>query len=322
MSASQENVIHSLPPEPSAATVADAPGALVWIRPKTGWQALDLGELWRHRELVYFLAWRDVKVRYKQTLLGVAWAILQPVLMMLVFMAVFGRLTDPQSLGEHYGLFVFAGLVPWTFFATAVSAAGQSVVASERLVTKVYFPRLAIPLAAVLAAVVDFALAGAVLALLCAWYGVGPGWSILLLPLASVSMALAAFGFGSLFAALNVAYRDVRHALPFVVQLWLLATPLVYLPPAAATESPSMAASQQPAASTGTASTLGSVRSASAGWLSINPLNGLIALFRASVLGGPLPWASIAWSLVSVPAVLALACYYFRRVEDSFADVI
>ncbi|HUY31714.1 MAG TPA: ABC transporter permease [Pirellulales bacterium] len=267
---------------------------LTVVGPRAGWRPLDLAELWRYRELLFFLAWRDVKVRYKQTLLGAAWAVLQPTLMMIVFTLVLGRLERTGTSDIAYPVLVYAGLLPWTFFANALANAGQSVVQAERLITKVYFPRLAVPLAAVVAAVVDFALAALVMAVLVAYYGgVTPSWTMVLLPAFALLILLAAVGVGTLLAALNVAYRDVRHALPFLIQLWLFATPSVYLPQAD-----------------------------TAGWLEINPLNGLISGFRAAALGQPIPWPRLAYPALAVAVLLAVGITYFRRVEDSFADVI
>ncbi len=264
------------------------------IGPRAGWQPLELAELWHFRELLFFLAWRDVKVRYKQTLLGAAWAILQPTLMMVVFTLVLGRLHSPAAGDVKYPGLGYAGLLPWTFFASAVTNASQSVVQAERLITKVYFPRLAIPLAAVGAALVDFALAALVMAGLVAYYGGATlSWTMALLPVFALAMLLAAVGIGSLLAALNVAYRDVRHALPFLIQLWLFATPSIYLP-----------------------------QVDTAGWLEINPLNGLISGFRAAALGQPIPWLRLAYPALAVAVALAVGITYFRRVEDSFADVI
>jgi lipopolysaccharide transport system permease protein len=204
------------------------------IQPPCGWQLINVGELWRFRELLYFLAWRDVKIRYKQTALGAAWAVLQPLLMMVVFTLFFGRLAGVPSCGTPYPLFAYAGLLPWVFFSTAIAAAGNSVVQSERLITKIYFPRLAIPFAAVEAAVVDFIIAFGLLIVLMVYYGVAPDAGLLLVPAIFGMILLAALGVGTLLAALNVAYRDFRYVIPFLVQLWMFATPTVYMQPAAA----------------------------------------------------------------------------------------
>jgi lipopolysaccharide transport system permease protein len=288
---------------PAAATVEAPPAPeppLTVIRPPRGWQLINLRELWQFRDLLYFLTWRDVKVRYKQTLLGAAWAILQPALMMVVFTVFFGNLAKVSSGGIDYPLFVYAGLLPWTFFATAVANAGNSVVGSERLITKIYFPRLAIPFTAVAAAVVDFVLAFGLLLILMLSYGAVPTAAVLLAPLFFALILLAALGVGTLLAALNVAYRDFRYVIPFLVQLWMFATPSVYM-------------------------ALGD-GGASGGWLptllALNPLTGLIAAFRGATLGGAIPWDQVAVSSVSVVVLFVAGCLYFRKVEDGFADII
>lgn len=273
------------------------------IEPSLGWQPLRFGELWKHRELVYFLAWRDVKVRYKQTLLGAAWAVLQPLLMMLVFTLFLGRLAGVQTPSTPYPLFVFAGLLPWNFFATAIAAASQSVVGSERLITKVYFPRLAVPFAAVAAALVDFVVALVLLGALLWWYGVEPSWTWLAAPLAMAFVAVAALGVGSLLAALNVAYRDFRYVVPFLVQFWMFATPTIYLPITPATAA-------------------GALSPAATWLLYANPLTALVALFRAALLGESLPWVWAAPAAAASLLGFLGACFVFRRIEQSFADVI
>jgi lipopolysaccharide transport system permease protein len=268
------------------------------LRPATGWQFLNLRELWQFRELILQLAWRDVKVRYKQTILGVAWAVLQPALMMVVFTLCFSRMGGLPSGDVPYPLFVYAGLLPWMFFASAVTNAGNSVVGSERLITKVYFPRLAIPFAAVFTAGVDFLVALGLLALLMLGYGFAGGTSLLLVPLFLALIAVAAMGVGTLLAALTVAYRDFRYAAPFVVQLWMFATPAVYMQPE------------------GDAS--GGLRAL----LALNPMMGLIGGFRAAALGGPIPWSQVAAAALLVGLAFCVGCLYFRKVEDRFADII
>jgi lipopolysaccharide transport system permease protein len=268
------------------------------IEPAGGWQWPNLRELWRHRELLFFLAWRDVKVRYKQTALGAAWAVLQPALLMAVFTLVFSRLGGASSGDVPYPLFALAGLLPWIFFATAVTSAANSVVGSERLITKIYFPRLAIPFAAAGAAAVDFVIGLGLLVVAMAVYGVLPTWNLLAAPLVMAIVSLAAVGLGTLFAALNVAYRDVRHAIPFVIQLGMFATPTIYLQP--------------------TGNETGAL-----GWLlTLNPLASLVAAFRASLLGGPIPWADVGVAAALSVALFVIGCLYFRKVEDGFADVI
>lgn len=292
------------------------------IRPPSGWRLINVGELWRYRELLYFLTWRDVKVRYKQTLLGAAWAVLQPAMMMVVFTIFFGRLADVPSGGIPYPLFVFSGLLPWTFFATAIATAGSSVVGSERLITKIYFPRLAIPFASVGAALVDLAVAFSMMLLLMVWYQVMPTAQLLLVPVLVGILALAALGIGTLLAALNVAYRDFRYVIPFLVQLWMFATPSVYMDvksaePAASSQVASVD-EQQPQPNAETSATPSAVK-----WLlNLNPITGLIAAFRAAVLGTAIPWESIAVSAATTVLLFLMGCLYFRRVESSFADII
>jgi lipopolysaccharide transport system permease protein len=271
------------------------------IRAAGGWQLINAHELWKNRELLFFLIWRDVKVRYKQTLLGAAWAILQPLLMMVVFTIFFGRLAKMPAGNLPYPIFAFAGLLPWTFFSTAISSAGNSVVGSERLITKIYFPRLAVPFAAVGAALVDFAVAFGVLIVMMFWYHITPGVTILFVPVLVVLLALAALGVGTLLAALNVAYRDFRYVIPFLTQLWMFATPSVYMQP-----------------THGTGAHFGVARYL----LILNPLTGLIATFRSATLGNPMPWHEFLSAAVVVVILFVVGCLYFRRVEDSFADLI
>lgn len=283
------------------ATPAETP--VVRIRPVSRWQVLNFADLWAYRELLVFLVWRDVKVRYRQTALGMAWAVLQPVLMMVAFTVFFGRLAGLPSGGVPYPLFAFAGLIPWMFFAAAVATAGNSVVGSERLVTKIYFPRIVIPFAAVGAAVVDFAVAFVVFVLVAVGYGVAGhpiplGWSILLGPLAYVFIVIAGLGVGTGLAALNVKYRDFKYVIPFLVQFWMFATPTVY-----------MQTANEP--------------DGVLGWvLWANPLTGLIGGFRAAFLGLPVPWVQLAVSAATVTVLFFAGCAYFRKVEGEFADVI
>ncbi len=322
--------------------LASAELPVLVIGPRAGWKTLALDELWKYRELLFFLTWRDVKVRYKQTLLGAAWAVLQPLMMMIVFTVFLGRLAGVSSGEFPYPLFVFAGLLPWSFFSTAIANAGNSVVGAERLITKVYFPRLAVPFAAVAAALLDFLIALGMLLAMMLWYGVRPGPQLVWMPLALALISLAALGTGSLLAALNVAYRDFRYVIPFLVQVWMFATPTIYLestpgpsarPSAAdreATTGPSAGASAgAKAGQTPSAETPPATDRAREAWgpvagalLGLNPLTGLIAFFRASVLGGPLPWGRLASSGLLAGAMFAVGCLYFRRVEDTFADVI
>ena len=311
------------------------------ITPPRGWHLLNLRELWKSRELLLFLTWRDVAVRYKQTVLGAAWAILQPAMMMVVFTIFLGRLARIDSGDIPYPVFVYAGLLPWTFFATAISNAGNSVVGSAQMVSKIYFPRLLIPLASVAAAVVDFLIAFLLLAGLMFYYRIVPGWGILLLPLLLGLAALAAVGVGVLLAALNVAYRDFKYTIPFLVQIWMFATPTVYMNVDAADHhaSPQTRATQaapsstqrlpknlpSPSTSTGEGVDVGDragVPLAVKTLLRLNPMTGLIAFFRASTLGGPLPWPQLGYSSAVIAVLLLIGIAYFRRVESSFADII
>lgn len=276
----------------------DSSAVVTVIEPPRGWQLVNVRELWRFRELIYILAWRDVKVRYKQTLLGAAWAVLQPALMMVVFTLFFSRVAGMSSDDVPYPLFAFAGLLPWTFFATAITSGGNSVVGSERLITKIYFPRLAVPFAAVAAALVDFAIAFALLLVLMPFFGYWPAASLVLAPVIFLIILLAAAGVGALLAALNVNYRDFRYVVPFLVQLGMFATPTIYMQP------------------TGDETGL-------RGLLMIaNPMTSLIAAFRNAVLGGDIAWGRVGISTAAAVALFLVGCLYFRKVEDSFADTI
>ncbi len=269
------------------------------LLPRSGWQLLDLKELWRCRELLGFLVWRDVKVRYKQTALGAIWAVLQPFATMVVFTLFLGKTGVAGSGGDvPYPLFVFAGLLPWMFFANSISTAGQSVVINERLVTKIYFPRLIIPMSAIGAGLVDFVIAFGMLLLMMVYYGASPSWSMLLMPVPVMGLLVAALGVGTLLAALTVAYRDFRHAVPFMVQLWMFATPSIYL------------------------QDLSRVDPLWQKLLPINPAYGLISNFRAAMLGKEFDLYSLAISSAVGVAFLLLGCFYFRSVERTFADVI
>jgi lipopolysaccharide transport system permease protein len=268
------------------------------IERKPGWRIIDLHELWRYRELLYFLTLRDIKVRYKQTVLGAAWAILQPLATMLVFSLFFGKLAGNPSSHIPYPLYVLAGMVPWMFFSNAIALAGQSVVGNQNLVTKIYFPRLMIPMGAVGAGLVDLAISFAVLFVMMLWYRVVPSWSFLLAPLVTMGLIIAAVGVGALLAALTVAYRDFRHAVPFLVQFWMFATPSIYM---------QAGVSANPVVNR---------------LLPFNPAYGLIAALRQTLLGGPIDGYSLAVSATVSAIALLGGCLYFRRVESDFADII
>ncbi len=288
--------------EPPAILPPATPAAVAEteIVPPRGWQLIDLSELWRFRELVAIMAWRDVMVRYKQTVLGVAWAVLQPGLMMVVFTIFFSRLAKvPAGDPATYPLFVYAGLLPWSFFSAALIAAGNSVLGQERLITKVYFPRLTLPLAAVAAAVVDFCFAFVLLLVLMPCFGVWPTAQMLFLPLIFLVLLIGAVGVGTLLAGLHVAYRDFRFVTPFLIQVWMFATPSIYLDTSAVEQ--------------GTWTNL---------VLTLNPLTGLIDAFRAACLGGALPWGKLGISAAAALLMLVVGCLVFRRIEDRFADII
>jgi lipopolysaccharide transport system permease protein len=255
--------------------------AVTVIERRSGWQLVNWRELYYHRELLFYLAWRDVKVRYKQTALGVAWAVLQPLSTMIVFAFFLGRLGGVSDGMANYPLFVFAGVLPWTFFANAVTAAGNSIVNNENLVSKIYFPRLAMPLSAVGASLFDFLIGLVLLAILAAWYHTAPGWGILLAPVIMVLLMVTAAGVGTLLAALIVAQRDFRHVLVFAVQLWMFATPCIYL---------------RPTMVMGPRAELA---------LPLNPAYGLILNFRRAVLGGELDW----YALGCHPPSVCCACW-------------
>ena len=269
---------------------------LVVIQPSKRWSTLSLNDIWAYRELLFFLTWRDVKVRYKQTALGAAWAILQPLFMMLIFTIFFGRLAGVASAGVPYPLFALAGLVPWTFFANAITASGNSLVGSANLITKVYFPRLIVPAAAMLAGLVDFLLAFLMLVILMFYYRVTLTVQILFLPVLVLLTALFSLGVGTWMSALNVKYRDVRFALPFLIQLWLFVSSVIL---------PSTSVPQK--------------------WrwlLMLNPMSGIIEGYRAALFGLPFDWPALGIASALTIVVLLYAIYAFGRVERSFADII
>jgi lipopolysaccharide transport system permease protein len=269
---------------------------LITIRTSGGWADLNLREFWNYRELLYFLTWRDVRVRYKQTVLGAAWAILQPLASMLIFAVFFGKLAKVPSDGIPYPLFAYAGLLPWTFFSNAITNSGNSLVASTNLVTKVYFPRMIIPASATVAGLVDFGIAFLMLGAMMPFYGMRPVASWVFLPLLATCTALLAMAIGLAFSALNVKYRDVRYALPFVVQLWMFASPVVY--------------------------PLSLVPERWRWAVAINPMAGLIEGYRAALFGRTFDLGSLFTSLIETAALLAFSAFVFRRAERSFADVI
>lgn len=267
------------------------------VEPRAGWRSLELRELWRNRELLYFLTWRDVKVRYKQTALGAAWAILQPFLTMLLFAVVFGHLAKIPSEGVPYPVFAFAGLVPWMFFSNALTLGANSIVTTPDLVTKIYFPRMMMPAAAVLGGLVDLFLGLIVLFAMIAYYGIVPGPQAFVLVLLVMLAVVTALAVALILSALNVEYRDVRYGLPFLVQFWLFATPVAY--PSSLVGEP---------------------------WrtiLGLNPMAGIVEGFRWALLGTtPAPGPMVLASTGAALALAAIGFAYFRRVEDRFADII
>jgi len=274
-----------------------ADGFTLWIKPIRGWTSLKLKELWEYRELLYFLVWRDVKVRYKQAALGAAWAILQPLLTMLIFSVIFGMFAKVPSDGTPYPLFAFVALVPWNFFATSLAQSSNSVVGSANLITKVYFPRLAIPLASVLAGLVDFALAFCVLLAMMVYYHRVPTIAILWLPLFVLLELCAAVGVGFWLSAMNVKFRDVRYVVPFLVQFWMYASPIIY------------------------SSTMIPARYRTL--YALNPMVGVVDGFRWALLGAKTtPGPTLAVSAVATILFLIGGALYFRKMEAQFADVV
>ena len=266
------------------------------IEPSRGWRPLDLAELWAYRELLWVLAVRDVRVRYKQTILGAGWAILRPLLTMLIFTLVFGRLAKMPSEGFPYSVWVYAALVPWTFFAGAVGSAGQSLVGSAHLISKVYFPRLIVPISSIGSALVDLVVSSAVLLVLMALNGVSWTWNLLAAPLLLLGVALTALGIGTLMSALTVNYRDFSHVLPFLLQIWMYVSPVVY---------PASLVPER--------------------WrllYFLNPMAGLSEGFRSAFLGKPFDLTAIGFSTTISIGIFIAGVVYFEHVERRFADVI
>lgn len=267
------------------------------IEPHKGWLAdFDPKELFQYRELLYFLVWRDIKVRYKQTVLGATWAILQPFFTMVIFTIFFGKMAGMPSDGIPYPIFSYAALLPWTYFANAISQSGNSLVNSSNLITKVYFPRLCIPMSATLAGLVDFFIAMVVLACMITWYRFVPGIALFLFPLLVCLTFMLATSVGLWLSALNVKYRDIRYIIPFMIQLWLFITPVIY--PTSIAKSYS--------------------------WiLYLNPMAGIIESFRVSVLGHkPFPWPQLCLSSILTIILFVSGVAYFHCMEREFADVV
>jgi lipopolysaccharide transport system permease protein len=280
--------------KPSGTSVQNAS---VLIRPISGWVPINLRDLWEYRELLYFLTWRDIKVRYKQTALGMAWVVLQPLLLMLVFTMFFGRLVELPSDGIPYPLFTYIALLPWQLFSRALNEGSMSLIAHERVITKTYFPRILLPASAVLASLIDFGIAFLVLIGFILFYGVHPGLAIFTLPVFVLLVVMTAFGVSLWLAAFNVLYRDVRYVLPFLTQLWMFATPIIY-PVSVVPDS----------------------------WrllYSLNPMVGVVEGFRWAVLGNTSGMdAMFGLSALVVASVLGGGILYFQSVQQTFADVI
>jgi lipopolysaccharide transport system permease protein len=266
------------------------------ISPPKGWRMLDWRELWAYRGLLWVLAARDVTVRYKQAVLGAAWAIIRPLTTMVIFSVVFGQLAKMPSDGYPYAVFVYAGLLPWTFFAGSIMASSQSLLASSHLVSKVYFPRLIIPLASAGAGLVELLISTGILLLMMLWYGVGWSWNLLAAPLLLMAVVFTALGVGTLLSALTVQYRDFTHITPFMLQVWMYVTPVIF---------PVSLVPQR--------------------WqwlLYLNPMTGLVEGFRSAFLGKPFDLPGLGISLAVAIAVFALGVAYFEKVERRFADII
>ncbi len=291
------NFVSEAPPHTNSSRPSNPVPAVVHIAPSRGWAPLHLRELWEYRELLYFLIWRDVKVRYKQTVLGAAWAIIQPFFTMVVFSLFFGRLAQVPSDGLPYPVFAYAALVPWSFFAYGLAQSSDSLVASANLIKKIYFPRLVIPISGVIAGLVDFALAFVVLVGLMLCYGITPTGNVVWLPLLLLLALITALGVGLWLSAMNVQFRDVRYVIPFLTQFWLFATPIAY--PSSLLDEP---------------------------WRTLyglNPMAGVVEGFRWALLGtASAPGPIILVSALAAAILLISGLFYFRRMEKTFADVV
>jgi len=282
-------------PLPEQAEPTSAAEHEIVIEAKSGWIPVDWEEMWHFRELLYFLVWRDLKVRYKQTTLGVAWAVLQPLFSMIVFSVIFGGLAKLNSEGFPYAVFVYAGLLPWTFFSSAVGLASQSLVNQQHMLTKVYFPRLFIPTASIGASLVDIIISGFVYAGILCWYRVWPTWQIAALPALLVLTLMAVLGAGYILSALTVRFRDFRHAIPFMLQAMMYISPVIYSV---------------------------SIFPAKYHWLlALNPMMGIIDGYRSAILGRPWNFTTLVVSTLSTFIIFFYGLFYFRRVERKFADI-
>jgi len=270
---------------------------VIYLKPPKGWLGINFKEMWHYRELIYFLTWRDIKVRYKQAVLGIAWAVLQPLLTTVIFTVIFGVLLKTPSQDIPYPLFTMTALLPWQLFATALQRSSVSLVGNANLITKIYFPRLAIPFSSVMASLVDFCVSFVVLLGVMAYYHYWPGWNILWLPLIVLLALLTALAVGLWLSALNVQYRDIQHMVPFIIQVWMYASPIVY--------------------------SIDIVPDGIWRWLyGLNPMVGVIQGFRWALLGGAPPDITMVFSVGMVLILLISGLFYFRRMEKTFADIV
>lgn len=277
--------------------ISEAEDLVTFLKPAKGWLSIDFKELWRYRELIYFLTWRDIKVRYKQAVLGIAWAVLQPLMTMVIFTVIFGTLLKTPSQGIPYPLFSLTALLPWQLFASALQRSSTSLVGNANLLTKIYFPRLAIPMASIFAALVDFLISFVVLVGVMIYYRYMPGWNALWVPLLVLLALLTALAVGLWLSALNVQYRDIQQIVPFLVQVWMYASPIVY--------------------------PIETIPEGIWRWLySLNPMVGVIQGFRWALLGGTPPDLTLVISVAMVLILLVSGLYYFRRMEKTFADIV
>ncbi len=291
----------SVMPSPADVPAADD-GRTLEIRPRRGWIGVNWSELWRYRELLYFMAWRDIKVRYKQTVLGVAWAVLQPLFQVIIFTLIFGKAAGlakylPLELQDKYPVYAYAGLLPWLFFANALSLGGMSLVNQQHLLTKIYFPRLFVPTATVTAGLVDMSISFGVFAVMMAWYHAAVGLQVLwLIPLMGLTY-MASLGIAFLLSALTVSYRDFRFLIPFMVQVWMYLSPVVY---------PDVILS---------GTRLGGLLSV------LNPMSGIINAYRSAIFGLPWQWGNLLSAAVGSFVLFVLGMFYFRKTERRFADI-
>ena len=270
---------------------------VIVIKPSKGWAAINFKDLWHYRELLYFLTWRDIKVRYKQTLIGAGWAILQPFFTMIVFTIFFGKMAKISSEGIPYPIFSYSGLLLWTYFSTAVTNSGNSLVGSSNLITKVYFPRLIVPLSSSLAGIIDYFIALSILIVMIFYYHITVTPYLLLLPVLLFIAFIAATGLGLWLSAMNVKYRDIRYAIPFLIQVWMFVSPVIY--------------------------PVSLVHGNYQWLLALNPMGGVIHAYRASLLGHqPIDWSLLGLSTLIILALFLGGLYYFRRMEKVFADVV